>query len=420
MAVSVEIAFLIFGGVLILGYIGEVLSKRFSVPSALMLLALGFALKISGLAEAGQLSGIQGLFGSLALAILLFDGGISLNMRDVLFRSGRVLLNAILLTALGMLGAAGLFHLLGMDPYLGAIMGAIAGGIGASTTMSLIGGLKLPQGIRTFLTLESTLTDIFSIIIAVVMSEALILGLFDTQQIAREMLVQLAVGLIVGIAMGVASFLLLKRIRKGYRYMMSLSLVLICFALSGYLGGNGPIAVLALGMVFGNAAKLMEEEGTEAIRSHLLIKELQQEIVFFIRTFFFVFLGVVVGLGSIDNLLIALAFVALLYLIRVISLRVVGIGSPEIAKYRPLLIAINPRGLATAVLATSPLLLAREALASSADPRLMTILPQMEALPEIAFYTIILTIVATTFLVPISMKAKGIDRKAGLTSPRGR
>src|SRR3989339_1842037 len=129
--VSTESSFLIFGSILIIGYLGELLSKIFAVPSALLLLLIGFSLRLSGYVDVSALVSIQDLFGSLALIVLLFDGGLSLNLYEIVFKSGRVLSNAILTTSLGIAGCVLLFSLLGFNPIMGAILGAIAGGIGS-------------------------------------------------------------------------------------------------------------------------------------------------------------------------------------------------------------------------------------------------------------------------------------------------
>ncbi|MEW5996975.1 MAG: cation:proton antiporter [Candidatus Micrarchaeota archaeon] len=404
MAVSVETAFLIFGGIIFIGYLGDLLSKRFAVPNVLLLLAIGYLLRLSGYADAPSLSGIQGLFGSLALVMLLFDGGLSLNIYNVLLKGGRVLLNSALITLLGILGSALFFLILGFDPLIGAILGAVAGGIGSTTTISLIRSLPLPGSIRTFLTLESSITDIFSIILALVLTQALVSGSLNLLTVGQGIAAKFSVGIISGFIAGLLSLAALSRIEKGYNYMITFAIVLMLYSMTEFLNGSGAIAVLMFGIVFGNevAIKRLFRMGHEEHRP--LVMQFQTEISFFIRTFFFVFLGIVVGLGSLANFLIGAGYMLFLCLIRHLSLSFSMRGDEELSAYKSLLTAVNPRGLATAVLATYPLLVVQDALASAPDARLSLLLPQLASLPEISFYVIVLSVILTTVLVPLAMR----------------
>ena len=54
MALSIEVAFLIVGGIIAIGYVGELISKRFAIPSALLLLA--FFVGVSASSDVGRLT----------------------------------------------------------------------------------------------------------------------------------------------------------------------------------------------------------------------------------------------------------------------------------------------------------------------------------------------------------------------------
>jgi len=410
MAASVETAFLIFGGIILIGYLGDLLAKRFAVPNVLLLLVIGYLLRLSGYVEAAALAGIQGIFGSLALVVLLFDGGLSLNIYDVVFKSGRVLVNSVLTTVLGIIGAALLFLALGLDPLIGAILGAIAGGLGSTTTISIVKSLGVPGSIKSFLTLESSITDVFSIILALVLTQALVSGAIDAQNIGQGIVTKLSVGLFVGLVTGILSLVLLLKVEKGYNYMITFAIVLLLYSLTEFLAGSGAIAVLVFGVVFGNEVSIrrMFRLGHEGQRP--IVREFQNEISFFIRTFFFVFLGVVVSLGSIENFAIGLLFTLLLYGIRYASVSLSTKGS-DMAAFSKILTAVNPRGLATAVLATYPLILVQSMLSSGQDGGLAALLPQLSRLPEVAFYIIILSIIFTTIAVPLVMRRNGKDEE---------
>ena len=219
----------------------------------------------------------------------MFDGGLTLNLREVLFKSGRVLLG-FSTTVVAIILSIALFNFLGINPIIGAIFGAIAGGIGSTTTISIASSLKLPDRIKNFLTLESSITDVFSIILTIVLTQTLLSGSIDFQIISQGIASRFSTGLIIGAVTGIISLAILSKIQKGYNYMVTFAIVLILYAVTEFLAGSGAIAVLVFGLLFGNenairnALKLDINAGKRPI-----IKQFQNEISFFIRTFFLYF-----------------------------------------------------------------------------------------------------------------------------------
>lgn len=407
---TVETILVILGGLIFIGYFGELLSRKFSVPSALLLLGIGFALRLTGYADPAAFMGFQDIFATLALVILLFDGGLSMNVFEVLFKSGRVVVVGLLITILAMIGAAWLFMLMGINPIIGAILGAIAGGIGSSTTISMTKGLSMPDSVKNFLTLESSITDVFSIILAIVFTQALISGSLDFQFISQGIAGRFAIGVFTGLVAGGAATTVLSRIEKGYNYVVTLAIVLMLFSVTDFLAGSGAIAVLTFGLMIGNEATVRKIINPGSNLSYPVIQDLQAEISFFVRTFFFVFLGIVVAIGNVNNFIIALGLMVLLYVIRYVVIYITT-AKTQFFEYRNVLSAINPRGLATAALAAYPLIVVQNILKGDPSSPVALLVPQLSALSEIAFYLIILSIVFTTILVPLANRKKKIPEE---------
>jgi len=306
---------------------------------------------------------------------------------------------------IAMASAAALFMIMGFDPLIGAIIGAVAGGIGSSTTISIVKSLALPKKIQDFLTIESSITDIFSIIFTIVLTQTLISGIINFQTIFQGIIGKFAVGLFIGLALGLTAILLLARIQKGYNYMITFATVILLYSATEFLNGSGAIAVLAFGIILGNEMPIRKTFKIKLADGSLQIKQFQNEISFFIRTFFFVFLGIVVTLGNMQNLLIAVILMVMLYIIRYFVINFCTLNT-EFAEHTKILSAINPRGLATAVLATYPLIVVQNSLAENSSQSLLNLLPQLTSLSEIAFYLIILSLAFTTILVPLASAKK--------------
>ncbi|HIH10088.1 MAG TPA: hypothetical protein HA254_05475 [Candidatus Diapherotrites archaeon] len=408
MPISIETAFLILGGIIVIGYFGELFAKRFMVPSALLLLAIGYGLKLSGYVDANDFIGLQGLVGTLALVVLLFDGGMSLNVFDVLFKSGRVLAVALFIMLISIVGSALLFAAFGMSWLVGAVFGAIVGGIDAGITISIERGVSHPEKVRNFLTLESSISDVLSIVLAIVLTQALITGAVDLQLISQGIAGKFSVGIFIGLLAGVASILALSKIEKGYNYMVTFALVLLLYSVAEFLSGSGAIAVLAFGLVLGNEAVVRRIMHSMDVESYPVIAQFQSEISFFIRTFFFVFLGIVVTLGNLVNFAIALVLMIMLCIIRYFVVYFSTKGS-EYFEHKSVLAAMNPRGLATAVLASYPLLAVQGALGAQSGPAVAALALQLSSFSEIAFYLILLSILFTTVMIPLTNRKSGLD-----------
>ena len=155
------------------------------------------------------------------------------------------------------------------------------------------------------------------------------------------------------------------------------------------------------------------------MKSYPIVQQFQAEVSFFIRTFFFVFLGIMVTIGNIGNFAIALVIMALLYAIRYVVVHFATLNT-DLARYKRMLIAINPRGLATAVLATYPLVLIQNAINTNPTPELASISAQITILSEIAFYLIVVSVILTTILLPLSnhIKEKNLDAETLLKEMR--
>lgn len=404
---SIELIFFILGGIIFVGYFGEIVSKKYNIPSALLLLVLGFFLKFTNYIDTTPLIGIQPIFGSLALILIMFDGSLSMNIYNVVFKSAKSLSMSIVITLLSMVASVLILHYgFGFDPVLSAIFGSLAGGIGSTTTISIISGLDIPKNIKEFLTLESSLTDVFSIIFTLILTTALVTGVIDFQKIGSGIVSTFSIGAFLGFVIGILFITVLHKIKSEYGYIVTFGVILLLYAISGLFGGSGAISVLVFGILLGNEKEVKRIFRIKGDRIKAQIRKLQAEISFFVRTFFFVYLGLVVNFGSLQNLLIAAVLLVVFYGVRYLSVHAISKDS-ELYDHKRLLVSVNPRGLATAVLATYPLeQISAHISKGGTGSYYSKILTEANNLPEISFYFILLSIILTTILVPIAMNSK--------------
>jgi cell volume regulation protein A len=144
--------------------------------------------------------------------------------------------------------------------------------------------------------------------------------------------------------------------------MITLGTLLFIYACADIIAGGvggGVIAALTFGLVLGN-----ELEVAKALRMRRKsfelderVKEFNSEISFFVRTFFFVYLGIVSSLISFTLLMLLLAivtFVSLVgvrYIAALVEKKRMNLLKPDAAAH----LLLMPRGLVAAVLASLPL-----------------------------------------------------------------
>lgn len=237
-------------------------SARAGLPVFLLFLGLGMLAGSEGLGGIEfEGYGLSFRLGTLALVLILFDGGLNTSMAAL--RQG-VRPAAVLATA-GVALTAGLVAvgawLLGFPWPAAFLVGAVVSSTDAAAVFSVLrgSGVQLRQRLATILELESGLNDPMAVVLTLVLTEALAegehLGVSVTG-LLLEIPIQLAVGAGVGVAAGLAFRRLLRasRLPAGGLYpVLTLGFSLLTFGAATVLHGSGFLAVYLAGMVLGNS-----------------------------------------------------------------------------------------------------------------------------------------------------------------------
>ena len=364
-------AFLAIGSIIFIGFFGNTIFNKFRIPDVLILIILGMVIGPEvlgarfGLITESLLTEIntfKDLFLSAALVVILFDGGLSLDIRSVAesmrFSVFLAVANFILVSiAVGI----SLALIMDIDFLVALTLGSIVGGTTGAVVIPIARKMRIREKTKAMLIMESVLTDVLVIVATLTLISIISLDDFNILAVVRELVAKFIVGGAVGFLAGVGWLFVLERLNnQPLSYMITVAaLFMVAGAVElSPLSSSGAVAALAFGLALGNRRfvkkRLTSLSLTTLSDEH--IHYLHTEITFFVRTFFFVYLGLSFGFGTFTcvHLAVGLFVIGLTVLARRVSANIACRmgemnGSEEMAVF-----ALMPRGLAAAVLATLP------------------------------------------------------------------
>jgi cell volume regulation protein A len=439
-SLNVLTAFLAVGGIIAVGFAAGLIFERTRVPDLLILIFLGLVLgPVSAtlfgipLVPLAVLQYVTPYFTTVALMIILFDGGLNLQFTEIAkflgvagLQTGLAFVASVIVTAFVTVAV------LGYPWPVGLMLGAILGGTSSAVVIGVVRPLRASPEVKVILTLESVLTDVLCVVTVLALIQLLQGGPGASMVSVFSSLGQsFLVGIGVGLAFGFGWLILLRRLEgKPFSYMLTVAILFVVYASGALAGGSGAMAAFTFGLVLGNH-RTIERRFSLKSRSVVdeRIRQFHGEIVFVVRTFFFVFLGVVftfefTGTWAVSTpvplldrlngtfwlflagiLVVFLGIVAVRFGVARITARVHHKSPTQ----RRLLWSVMGRGLAAAVLASLPFTIsAFLAPSTPGETYYASVLAPYETqFLNAAFFIILLTVMATTLGVVSSERALG-------------
>lgn len=429
---TVIIAFIAVAAIIFIGFFATLIFQKTKVPDLLILVILGLILGPVATTYFGVelvprniLDFVMPYFAALALVIILFDGGLNLNFDLVLRKINIAFIHTMVAFILTLVSVALVAHLvLGYPLILGVLLGCVLGGISGAVVITLVRRMKISEETKTVLTLESVLTDVICIIVALALIE-FIIGTEDPAGAVTNLFAGFSIAFFVGLIFGIAWLRILRRLYgKAFSFMITIAALFLLYGLVEFVGGSGAMAALIFGLVLGNKEEIarMFKMKTKFVIDEK-IKQFHSELSFVVRTFFFVFIGLVFTLSLSDHMAVTTPIPGLdvldnsatLFILGVIIIFIVLIGTrylasvittrihPESRDDRFAIWIMMGRGLAAAVLASLPFTIAafRE---GTTYFDLMS--PYKEQFLNIAFLIIVMSVVVTTVGVVVSERRR--------------
>lgn len=237
------------------------ISNRFGIPSLLFFLVIGML--------AGS-DGVGGIyfdnvrlaqeFGTVALAFILFSGGLETNWKTIRPAVGGAIslatVGVLITTLLVGVVAAFLLHI----PLLqGLLLGAIISSTDAAAIFSTLGSqnLKLPTRTTSLLELESGCNDPMAIFLTIGLTQLVSNPETSIVSVLLLFVEQMGIGLLCGLIFGFIAGKLIPILHleiEGLYPVLTIALVLFIFGVTALLQGSGFLAVYLAGLVLGNSS----------------------------------------------------------------------------------------------------------------------------------------------------------------------
>jgi cell volume regulation protein A len=347
--VEITAIFAFISGLLLIAVAANRLSGFTRVPDLIVLLTIGVLLgPVLHLADPARFVGLVRVLGTLALILILFQGGLEVQLRSAVryLPSGLLLafLSFSLSTGLISLAAHYLLHLVWSDSILiAAALGCTSG----SVVLPVLEQVPTPESIKIVLTTESSLGEILAVLtvgsmIGIAGEQSLITGL------ATGFMHSIGIAVALGGAVGAIWSRFWHRLTHlAFHNVLNLGIVIGVYALTRSLGGSGLLSVLLFGVTLANVPRT-----PHMVRAGMRMMAFHSELTFLVRSFFFVLLGFVAEFARRTYLVPIAGMLAAMLLGRYLAVLLMrGSVRDASAKEKELLFWMLPRGLVTAVLA---------------------------------------------------------------------
>jgi cell volume regulation protein A len=250
---------LVVGVLLAAGLAASLAAGRLRVPGLVLVLLLGMAIGSDGanLIPFDDFD-LARKIGVIALALILFEGGLSAGFDEI----RPVLGTSIALATLGTLGTAALTAvaagaLFDLEPLEALLLGSTVAATDAAAVFAVLRHSTLRRKLARTLEGESGVNDPIAILLVVGCIEAIEDDTFGLEDALLLVAQELAIGFMVGLAVAAAAVLFLRRVTlpsAGLYPVASIATAALAFGLALTLHGSGFLASFLAGLVLGTAS----------------------------------------------------------------------------------------------------------------------------------------------------------------------
>ena len=312
--------------IVIISYLFNLVARRYSIPSVLLLILLGVVLKgvvsATGI-ESPDLTPILEILGIIGLIMIVLEASLDLELagekRRLISRAFFTALTNLVLSALLVAGVMIIY--LDVDLTTGLLYAVPLSIMSSAIIIPSVSALDSEK--REFMIYESTFSDILGIMLFYFLISSL--EAESIGQMSLSVLLNLTLTVLVSVAASYFLIFLFQKIRTELKLFLLIAVLILLYALSKMLHLSSLLIILVFGLILSNRhiffpgklRRMLNENQMEGIFENF--KMITLETSFVVRTFFFVIFGFTIILASLLNLkvwLVSLLIMGILYGIR--------------------------------------------------------------------------------------------------------
>ncbi|NLE84844.1 MAG: hypothetical protein GX607_00455 [Myxococcales bacterium] len=373
---SVALFLLSISAIFVIGAFGELIFQRTNIPDVVWLILAGIVLgPVSGVVTREMLQSVAPYFAALTLVVVLFEGGSALKLEDLRHtapRSGVLALSTFAASVVVMIALSLLFgfasdkmhDIFGVDRFVpaewsvmhGVLLGAILGGSSSIILMPAMAAARVEPRLANLANLESAVTDALCVVGSAAVID-IMLGATSSGASGPAMALvrSFSIGAGLGLVAGVIWLLFLRVLRDHqHAYPFTLSALLALYVVIDMAGGSAAFGILTVALILGNAQSIGKSIGlSEEVELDIAVRGFHHQMAFIIKSFFFVFIGAMLG-PPWGGVFLGIVLGIALFLVRIPAVKAALIGAGLTKDQERLVAVALPRGMAAGVLATLP------------------------------------------------------------------
>ncbi len=373
----------LFGITIVVGYVGYLFFDKTRIPDVFWLILFGILVgPVFNLVDRALFMSISPFLAALALLIILFDAGINMDFYQMIRCFPRSILIAIVGTALSAIVVAAVAYYFIQLPLLySLLLGIMVGSTSSEIVTTIVKRMRVREQPKMVVILESIITDPLVIVVSIVILNVIAQTGVQMSPL-QSVLSTFSIGAVLGLISGILWLFVMDKLKgRPFDYMITLAVLFLLYVFVESSSGSGAIAALAFGIVLGNGKAFSTMLKTKKhFGFNKMQRTFQNEVSFFIRAFFFVYMGIIVSVNT-TYIVYGLAAAAALILVRLVIVQISTYGMNLTRTEKNMMRTIVPRGLAVAVLAQLPVVYG---------------IPNASIFMDLAFIIIITTVLYTT------------------------
>ncbi len=340
--------------IVVLSYLFSVFSKKTAIPSVILLIGLGFSVKkifSIGISDVDWIFPLE-ILGIVGLMLIVLEGALDLKLSrerwPIIWKSGLIALLSLFINVF--IFTYGIQIIIGNLDFLTAFIYAIPLSIISSAiVIPSVDGLDEER--REFLIYESTLSDIFGLILFYTVINNVNTG--EAAKIGLNVISNIGGTLVLSVVLSYLMIIFFQRVKTQVKLFLFISVLLMLYSIGKVFHLSSLLIILVFGLILENRQiffsgfmhRFLKEEDVKRVLGDF--KLLTRESAFIVRTFFFFVFGLsitIAGIFKIKVVVGALIFLVLMFVVRWILFRLIvkRSFSPQVF--------VAPRGLISVLL----------------------------------------------------------------------